>query len=233
MIAPKYQRIATTLRKRYRASPEGERLPSERSLAAEFDVSLMTVRQALNLLQDDGLVLRVLGKGTFVRHGVIAKGNSLTSFTEEMRVKGLEPSTRLLGVEFVRPDDDAVRALQLSRNERVLWMERLRLADGEPICVEVSQIPERLADGLIEAGERSLHEALAANDARPMTAERRIRATLASDREARILRVPPQDAILNIRHLFADGKGRLVQLADSSYRADRYQVLGTINRPTS
>ncbi len=79
----------------------GDRLPSERDLATEFDVSRLTVRRALDRLEHDGLVYRVQGAGTFVAAPRIAKSVELTSFSEDMRARGLEPGSSVLVTETI------------------------------------------------------------------------------------------------------------------------------------
>jgi GntR family transcriptional regulator len=91
MKTPKYQSIFAEMRERCLNLPVDTRLPPERQLAAHFQVSLMTVRQALAELAAEGWVERVPGRGTFVRRPRVEMGPSLTSFTEDMRRRGLVP----------------------------------------------------------------------------------------------------------------------------------------------
>src|SRR3954454_8808346 len=101
MPTPKHVAITNALREQVRELPVGSRLPSEKELAIRFDVSRMTVRQALDALAVDGRVERVPGSGTFVRRPTVAMGPNLTSFTEDMRARGLRPSSRLIALEEV------------------------------------------------------------------------------------------------------------------------------------
>ena len=230
MRQTKYQRIAEELRAELASMDAGAQLPSEKELASRYGVSPMTIRQALERLQDAGLVTRVLGRGTYVQRRVIAKGDELTSFSEDMRMRGLEPSTRLLGIDLVPAGDDVARDLRTGRSERVLQLERLRLADGEPICLELAHVPERLSRAVMDAPGASLHELLAEQNAAPHSATRRIRATSATDRQASLLGLPPASPLLHIVQVFFDERGRPVQRADSVYRADRYEAYSRVRR---
>ncbi|GAB3976857.1 GntR family transcriptional regulator [Plantactinospora veratri] len=101
MSTPKHVAITNALREQCRNLPVGSRLPSEKDLAVRFEVSRMTVRQALDALATDGRVERVPGLGTFVRRPTVAMGPNLSSFTEDMRSRGLRPSSRLVAIEEV------------------------------------------------------------------------------------------------------------------------------------
>lgn len=227
----KYGRIAQTLRQRCAQLEDGAQLPAEKELAAEFGVSLMTVRRALDLLDEEGMVRRVLGRGTFVQRRVVAKGDSLTSFTEDMRMRGLEPSSRLMSIDVVAAPDDVRKDLHLGPAEKVVALERLRLADGEPMCVEVAHLSARFADLFDDGGlEGSLHTLLAGRGHHLETAVRRIRATAATERQALLLGLHAGDPVLQVIQIFYDHQGGALQRACSHYRADRYEAFTRARR---
>lgn len=131
----KHATITMRLREELRTIPVGTRLPAERTMAERFGVSRMTLRQALDELESEGRIERVRGSGTFTRLPTVAMGPALTSFTEDMRARGLEPSARLLGFTRQPAEPTVRRALALGDEDEVIWVERLRFADGEPICL--------------------------------------------------------------------------------------------------
>jgi GntR family transcriptional regulator len=227
----KHAAITARLREELRNEPTGTRLPPERDMAERFGVSRMTVRQALDQLEAEGRLERVRGSGTFTRRPTVAMGPTLTSFTEDMRCRDLVPSSRLLGFTRVVPEPLIRQALELSPGEEVVWMERLRFADGEPICIEVAQFPARL-QRLLEGVdlEQSLHAALIAGGVVPSSVVRNVRAVVAEPRETRFLALPPGAPALEVLDVFADTSGRPIQHARSRYRFDRYEVQMTANR---
>ncbi|MQA06346.1 MAG: UTRA domain-containing protein [Streptosporangiales bacterium] len=228
---PKYLAISADLRERCLKMPVGARLPSERWLAVDFGVSLMTVRQALAELASAGWVERVAGSGTFVRRPRVEMGPSLTSFTEDMRRRNLRPSSRLISFERVATDSDVARELGVRPGDEVITVERLRFADGEPMCHELAHLPLHLLSVLESADlEGSLHEALTAATTVLVSATRKVRALPAPPRECRLLDLPVGSPALEITDTFYDTRNRPVQTARSRYRFDRYEVLSKLSR---
>jgi GntR family transcriptional regulator len=229
--APKYLVIAEALRARVWAVPPGTRLPPERALTAEFGVSSMTVRQALDHLERDGLVDRIPRKGTFVRNGTITKSPQLLSFTEEMAARGLRTSTRLLGFEQLRVPVTVAKALAIQDGGEAFAIERLRFAEDVPVCLELAHVPVRVAS-LLTAGdlETSLHAALRRVGHPPTSGHRTVRAVALAPREAFLLGLPDQSPALEITHLFRDPGKLPVEHARSLYRPSRYEVAFEMHR---
>lgn len=231
MGQPKYLGILEALRQRCSSLPVETRLPSERALADEFRVSVMTIRQSLAGLQDEGWVRRAPGSGTYVSRPTVAIGPTLTSFTEDMRRRGLRPSSTVLRLEPVTPDLETVTHLSLRPGEGAWLLERLRCADGEPICHEVGLYPARFAEALTDADlTGSVHEALARAGAVPDATFRRVRALVLPPAECDLLDLPSGSPGLEIVDTFSDVTGRPLQHVRSRYRFDRYEVLTSITR---
>lgn len=122
-------------------------IPSERDLSDMFNISRMTVRQALNQLVNEGVLYREKGKGTFVSKGKIEERN-IMSFSDIVRKKGLVPSTRVLNFSKAIPEQYIKELLDLKDSEKVYNIKRLRLANDVPIGIEEAFIPERLCPNL-------------------------------------------------------------------------------------
>src|SRR5205814_6673140 len=126
----------------------GEALPSERQLTADLGVSRLTVRAALDELVRDGYLVRRRGSGTFVSEPKIAQELTMTSFTEDMRRKGMKPASRTLGLDVVPAGARLGRFLHVSPSEPIVVVKRLRLADRETMAIETLHVRDALVPGL-------------------------------------------------------------------------------------
>lgn len=145
---PKYYRIKQRLLAMTEALQPGAAVPAERVLAEQFDTSRTTVRQALQELVGEGRLDRIQGKGTFVAQPKLYRTLQLTSHTEDMRAQGLSPASQVLDVGEVPADERLAGLLGVAAGEKVLRIERLRLASGEPMAIETTHLSARRFPGL-------------------------------------------------------------------------------------
>jgi GntR family transcriptional regulator len=151
---PRYHRIAETLTDRIRRGDlaPGARLDNQRQLAKSFGVTLMTLRQALELLEREHLITRRHGLGTFVAAPSIDYDIlQLRRFAGDLSAKGEHVATRLLGTRFAVPDRRVAEALRLPARARVLALERLRLVDDRPMSLQRSFLPQPIGDEVVRA----------------------------------------------------------------------------------
>ena len=144
---PRYHQIAQTLRERIAASGQGpgDRLDNQRTLAREFGVTLMTLRQALDLLERDGLIARRHGLGTFVaRPSIDYDILQLRALAGDLSALGEDVATRFLRSRFEPADRRVAEALGLDEDAEVFVLERLRLVDGRPVSFQASYLPAAL-----------------------------------------------------------------------------------------
>lgn len=232
---PKYWGLKQHLLDMLRSMPPGTPIPTERSLATEFDVSRTTVRQALAELTVEGRLLRVQGKGTFVAKPKVAQRLQLSSYTEDMRAQGRQPTSRLLEV-VEEPSDHELAALLGSRpGETALRLRRLRMADGEPMAIETTHLSLSRFKGLTTQLERggSLYQILREHFGIELGhAEETIETALASPEEAELLGADVGLPMLLLsRHSF-DTEGHPVEWVRSIYRGDRYKFVAGLNPPS-
>lgn len=200
-------------------------IPSERELMAEYGVSRMTVREAIGQLVVEGRLYRVRGKGTFVAAPRVDSMLELTSFTEDMRRRGHEPSTVVLrSVELV-PPLVVRRALRLGPSDTAYRIERLRIADGIPMALEDGWYVAEPLPGLLDRDlSGSLYTMLARTYGVVIDgAKQSLRSEIADAQTARILGCPVGAPLLVLDRTSSAGT-KPVERIVSWYRGDRYQV---------
>ncbi len=209
----------------------GSPAPSERELVQRFGVARMTVRQALDALVSEGLLERVPGRGTFVARARIDLQLRLSSYTEEMVRRGMKPSSRTLLARMESAGPGVARALELNEGAKVVHWQRLRFADGTPMCVEDAYLADSIVPGFLESPlPASLYAELGRRDIMPTWGEDSIEADLARAEEAELLGLSEGGAVLRIaRRAFADNIA--VEVSRSTFRADRYALWVPLSRP--
>jgi GntR family transcriptional regulator len=211
----------------------GGRLPSERQLAERFDIARMTVRGAIDGLIARGLLYRAQGQGTFVAQPRFAQSEALTSFSEDMRRRGLRPGATVLGRDVVGADPGIAGRLEIAEGDPVVRFERLRTADGEPMALERAHLPLARFPGLdaLDLTDTSLYDALRSNwDVAIHNAEQRVHAVLLEGRDAARLDVEPGQPALAFHRLTRDAAGLVIEYVVSLYRGDRYEVRTHLHR---
>ncbi len=214
-------------------SPEAA-IPSERDLMATYGVSRDTVRKAIDALVADGLLTRVHGRGTYVARPRLESRLHLASFSQDMRRRGLTPSTRLLTVELDDPPAEVSAALRLDGDAKAWRVDRVRLADGQPIALENGWYPRAALPGLDKHDlGGSLYELF--TDVFGLTidtAEQTLWGESADDAVAARLDAPLHTPLLVFRRV-ASAAGRPIEYVVSRYRGDRYQIHMSLGRDDS
>lgn len=231
---PKYHSIRDEVRDLIAALGVGDALPPERTLAVDFGVSRMTLRRAIDELVREGRVVRRQGAGTFVAAPKIAQSLAVTSFSEDMRRRGLTPGSRTLSIERMLAGPQLGWRLEISPGDSVVRVVRLRLADEVPMAIETLHVPADVVDGLEgeDLSDASFYELLASRFGTVLDhGIQTIEPTVTDESESPLLGVPLHSpAFLFERNSWATD-GRCVEFVRSVYRGDRYQLTAEL-RPS-
>ena len=212
----------------------GARLENEVQLAERLGLSRPTVRAAFQYLSNKGLVVRKRGAGTLVANERIDRDVELTSLYDDLAAAGRAPQTKVIRNEVTHASDRVAAALHLPEPAMVVSLERIRLADGEPIALMHNFLPTGLVHLSIDMLEQhGLYELLRASGIRLGSATQRMCAKNASAMEARILHENRGAALLTMERVAYDETGRPLEFAEHLYRASRYAFTTSLSRADS
>jgi GntR family transcriptional regulator len=226
---PVYQKIQAAVRKVIEAGElrAGDAVQSERELARIHKVSLMTARHALASLEREGVVERRRGVGTFVSPPKI-HFNKLMSYTEQMGSRSLKAVSKVLFSKVIENEEEAAARLALAPKSRVLKIERLRQAAGEPFALETCYLAAMQFSGLASAQlhKESLFSTLERDyDVELGYSDEEIDVTAADARTAELLDVPKREPLLRIRQVIYSTKGAVILYVLGLYRSDRHNLV--------
>jgi GntR family transcriptional regulator len=209
-----------------------QKLPSERELCDIYDLSRITVRQALQELEREGYIYKLHGKGTFVASKTFNQNLvRLYSFTEEMKKLGKEPSTKVLSFAEIELEEHLARQLNLDTHEEVFQVIRLRLADDEPLMYETSYLPKKHFPDLsaTDLVERPMYDVFKEEYQIVVTrAVETFSATLIKEKEAKQLKTENNQAAILLKR-FAYFNDKLIEYTVSVARGDKFAYTVELN----
>jgi GntR family transcriptional regulator len=228
MAAPKKHKhvvLREKLQAKFARLKPHSQIPSARELAATYDVSIMTIRQSLAALQADGLIYTIPGSGTYVAGEKLSKRLVFVSFSEEIREKGMKPSSQILKAEKVQVNNKKLAdILQIAVGDEAYRIKRVRLADDTPLSIEDTHIPYENAPGLLDHNLKgSLYEIFKEVYERPVIkADSTISPILLDKEQAAALKAPVNTPSLMFTLTAFDMRGRTMEHCISVKRGDKY-----------
>jgi len=229
---PLYYQLENIIRKRIEECiyKVDEKIPSERTLSEELNISRMTISKAINNLVEEGGLYRKRGQGTFVSKNKIDFFPGLMGFTEIMENKGMKPSSKVISQSVIMPDKHLCEKLQVTENEEVIFTQRLRLADNEIINLEESYVPYSLCQKLLEAdlSVESIYKLLTDEGYKLSKAEQEVQAILSNNELSELLQINVDEPILK-RKRITYSKDMPIEYSLNYYRGDVYTMVMTIN----
>lgn len=208
--------------------PSGTRLENEIAMGERFGLSRPTMRRAIQVLVDKGLLVRRRGVGTQIVHGSITRRAELSSLWDDLSQDGRGPATEVLLYETLAPTPELAEQLGVELDKPVLHLRRLRSADGAPIALMENYLieaPQVLRD---ELEHRGLYEMLRERGTTMRVARQFVSARAATKEEAKLLDLPVGSPILSLERTAYDQSGRIVEIGRTHYRPDRYTIEFTL-----
>lgn len=205
----------------------GDKIMTEAEMAKEYGVSLITVRKAVGSLMEKGLVVRKQGKGTFVTKPKYSRNmKKLQSFTEMCEQMGVKPGAQVLENRLIMADKKVADRLGIEPGSNVVYISRLRLADGEPVQVEKSYFPLKYAFLLEEdLNNGSMFECLKEKaGAKVASSEKMIELCRATAEEAALMDVKKGDYLLFVKSTAYDENGEPMYAGIQMINGDRFSL---------
>ena len=205
----------------------GDKIMTEAEMAKEYGVSLITVRKAVGSLMEKGLVVRKQGKGTFVTKPEYSRNmKKLQSFTEMCEQMGVKPGAQVLENRLIMADKKVADRLGIEPGSNVVYISRLRLADGEPVQVEKSYFPLKYAFLLEEdLNNGSMFECLKEKaGAKVASSEKMIELCRATAEEAALMDVKKGDYLLFVKSTAYDENGEPMYAGIQLINGDRFSL---------
>ncbi|GAB6138794.1 phosphonate metabolism transcriptional regulator PhnF [Halanaerobaculum tunisiense] len=228
---PLYYQLENIIREKIEQGDyeEGDKIPSERKLSDQFNLSRMTIRKAIENLVDEGLLHRKRGKGTFVSQEKLDPISGLIGHVESMKIRGIDCISKVVNQELLIPRKEIGNRLELSEDEKVILTERLRLARGKIIGFERSYVPYSVCPTLLEVdlAEASIYKCLIEAGYNPTKARDEVEAILADDKLSDLLKIENSCAVLRKKRVtFSNNKP--IEFSYNYYRGDKMSGCYTV-----
>lgn len=209
---------------------EGDAIPSEAEFCTRLGISRATVRQAITELVNEEYLYRKRAKGTYVAAPKIPARffSRLESFNAEMIEKGMHPTTKVLSLKQVEAIPEVCEKLGMGEKAPLIYLERLRYADGQPIVYVETYLPYEGMEELLKQDfeNQSLYELLEGiYETRITRADRKIQAVLARPKEAALMQMPDKGAICLVRTVAYTADGTAIEFSNARYRGDRNEFI--------
>lgn len=211
----------------------GDKLPSERELAEQFNISRMTARHTLSVLEREGVVERRIGVGTFITNNRI-KMDFITfnSFSKDMLSKGFKPTTKKLSLSKDYATAYLAKKLKIDLNDEVTVLRRVRLVNDMPISIEESFIPSKFCDGIMDliSDNTSLYQILEDQFGIVLVkAKEYMRVTFPDESESKLLRIGANNPCILREAVAFDNESNEVEFSTSLIRSDVVRFYSELN----
>ena len=205
---------------------EGDRIMTEAEFSKIYNISRITVRKAIEILVEEGILVKKQGIGTFVASKKLTRNIGVfMGFSQNCEANGQKPGTKLLTAALTDPDGSDEKYLGIGENEKVILIRRLRLIDEQPVILEENHFPQSYAFLLGENMERSLYGTLGERGIQTYGGKRRVSVCYATPSEAETLGVKKGSALLLMKDICMNPDGEVIHTCKSLICPERYEIV--------
>lgn len=205
----------------------GAQVPSELEISAQYSVSRMTARKALDNLVTRGMLYRRKGKGTYVAESVVSYGlSTMLSFSRTLRARGYDVVTRVLMVDVIPASADAIEHLQLDMDSQVIVVRRLRLIESKPAAIHTAFLDNKIFGSILEydLSKDSLLDAIQSISGTQIAYTKdTVQADLVTRDEARLLEIEPDSPVLRVEGVAFTDNSYPTRYSRAVYRGDMFR----------
>lgn len=204
----------------------GDRIPTEAELSKLYDISRITVRKAVEILEEEDVLIKKQGIGTFVTAKKLQRDSTrFMGFSEHCRMEGSKAGARLIVADLIEPSLSYAEQLKLEEGEKIIRIIRLRTADDQPVMVEENYFPAKFAYLLGEDLTQSLYKVLEERGTFAASGKNRITICYADEEEAKHLGVKEGEALLLWKGLCLDNEGNPLHVYKNKVNPKRYEII--------
>ena len=225
---PLYQQMAEDIKYKILTGKLGpnDKLQTEFELSQAYDVSRITVRKAVEILSEEGLVVKRQGIGTFVNAGIKSKiTNSVAGFSEVIRLEGMRPSSEVIVMERTRASFGIASHLKLNEGDKVIHIKRVRKIDDRPVSVEEVYFSETFDFLMQENLSKSIYGILKDRGIVPAHSQKKVEICYAGSSESELLGVEIDKALVLVKELVTDAEEKILHYSRIMINPDRYKLL--------
>ncbi|MCX8712383.1 GntR family transcriptional regulator [Gilliamella sp. B3464] len=220
---PLYQQIVEIIVKLITSGTlkKGDFLPSEREFTQQLNISRITIRKALEILENNGFIIRARGYGTYVNGSFEYSLKSLKGFSEQIQILGQKPNTIWVNKQLSNVSPEIARYLGVDLNEDVFILKRIRYIDDYPVSIEQSYVPKALIDNIDDV-QTSLYTFFQTHNIIPMHVKNWVCASAPNEEFMQVMSVEKSEPVLIIKQQVFDENYIPIEYSICHCRSDLY-----------
>lgn len=220
---PLYQQFVDIIKKQITLGilKKGDFLPSEREFTEQLDISRITIRKALAQLENESVIVRTRGYGTYVKGSFEYSLKTLKGFSQQIHIRGQKPNTIWVNKQLIKASPEVAKYLNICSDEDVFMLKRIRYIDDYPVSIEESFVPKTLIDNIDDI-QLSLYSFFHSRNIIPMHAKNWVCASMPDEEFKQVMALKELVPVLVIKQQVFDENNNPIEYSINHCRSDMY-----------